>query len=114
MKKLIKFMNEAFDVVEAIKESKQDNGRIGLFEWVNIGRELADVVKLIPTIKDFPVELKEATPEQIQELANEIYQSISNLDTSVMNQIRFVAKEDMVSLLTIIGEITSIVKRHKK
>jgi len=98
------FVQEGFELIHEIKESKNDDGKIRLFEWIGIVKESTDVLNAVRDLKG--IDLSDATDSDIANLANLIMDSIQR-------EVKF-TRNDVIDLLNIAKSVVSITTRKRK
>ena len=67
---LVNFVTEGAELFQAFKDATED-GRIRLFEWINIARESGDVFEALKAFKGFQIE--SISSEEIEEITDIIF-----------------------------------------
>ena len=99
---LVHFVSESFELIEAIKDAKED-GKIRLFEWVKLINESGDVFKAVKDLQG--VDMADVSENDIQAISRMIMDSIDK-------EVRFNVK-DVANVLRIAKNTYQIISRER-
>lgn len=100
---LVKFVTEGAELFQAFKDATED-GKIRLFEWINIARESGDVFEALKAFKGFQIE--SITSEEIEEVTDVIFDQMDG-------ELKF-TKEQCIYILTTAKYFTLSIKSFVK
>jgi len=100
----VKLIQESKELVTAVKEAKANDGKIRLFEKIEIAKQLGGVIRAIPDVRDDIKEFMSATQSEMYALANGVLNEMPKLREKI-------TKDDFTDVLLCAQAIVRIIER---
>lgn len=107
MNGVIKFTHELNELIELIKMSKANDGKIRLFEKIAIGKKIGSVISHLPEVKKDVEGFASMTDSELEQFSVDLSKEGKHININLN-------PEDLKDALISVQGVTKIIQRNKK